>query len=86
MSAGEIRLSSLKLLKGHMVPPALVLMSRLFPQFIPMPVLYGVFLYMGASSLKGIQVELFINHTHTHFVHSLCAIVAVKILTNGPTF
>ncbi|XP_076870676.1 electroneutral sodium bicarbonate exchanger 1 isoform X2 [Brachyhypopomus gauderio] len=24
-------------------------------QFIPMPVLYGVFLYMGASSLKGIQ-------------------------------
>lgn len=27
------------------------------PQFIPMPVLYGVFLYMGASSLKGIQVK-----------------------------
>lgn len=26
-------------------------------QFIPMPVLYGVFLYMGASSLKGIQVS-----------------------------
>ncbi|GAB0191520.1 sodium-driven chloride bicarbonate exchanger [Grus japonensis] len=25
-------------------------------KFIPMPVLYGVFLYMGASSLKGIQV------------------------------
>ncbi|KAM6980767.1 LOW QUALITY PROTEIN: electroneutral sodium bicarbonate exchanger 1 [Aplochiton taeniatus] len=25
-------------------------------QFIPMPVLYGVFLYMGASSLKGIQL------------------------------
>ncbi|XP_019942678.1 electroneutral sodium bicarbonate exchanger 1 [Paralichthys olivaceus] len=24
-------------------------------QYIPMPVLYGVFLYMGASSLKGIQ-------------------------------
>ncbi|KFP85658.1 Sodium-driven chloride bicarbonate exchanger, partial [Apaloderma vittatum] len=24
-------------------------------QFIPMPVLYGVFLYMGVSSLKGIQ-------------------------------
>uniref|UniRef100_A0A4W5RH93 Solute carrier family 4 member 8 n=1 Tax=Hucho hucho TaxID=62062 RepID=A0A4W5RH93_9TELE len=24
-------------------------------QFIPMPVLYGVFLYMGASSLRGIQ-------------------------------
>lgn len=28
-----------------------------FSQFIPMPVLYGVFLYMGASSLKGIQVN-----------------------------
>ncbi|XP_072249572.1 sodium bicarbonate cotransporter 3-like isoform X2 [Leuresthes tenuis] len=27
-------------------------------KFIPMPVLYGVFLYMGASSLKGIQVGL----------------------------
>ncbi|XP_073810481.1 electroneutral sodium bicarbonate exchanger 1 isoform X4 [Danio rerio] len=25
-------------------------------QFIPMPVLYGVFLYMGVSSLKGIQL------------------------------
>ncbi|XP_062908396.1 sodium-driven chloride bicarbonate exchanger-like isoform X1 [Mobula hypostoma] len=25
-------------------------------QFIPMPVLYGVFLYMGASSLRGIQL------------------------------
>lgn len=34
-------------------------MSSLFPQFIPMPVLYGVFLYMGVSSLKGIQVEMF---------------------------
>ncbi|KAG7232899.1 hypothetical protein INR49_007963 [Caranx melampygus] len=28
----------------------------LFFQFIPMPVLYGVFLYMGVSSLKGIQL------------------------------
>uniref|UniRef100_G3U5F4 Anion exchange protein n=1 Tax=Loxodonta africana TaxID=9785 RepID=G3U5F4_LOXAF len=27
-------------------------------KFIPMPVLYGVFLYMGASSLKGIQQQL----------------------------
>ncbi|KAJ6666472.1 hypothetical protein lerEdw1_020195, partial [Lerista edwardsae] len=26
-------------------------------KFIPMPVLYGVFLYMGASSLKGIQAS-----------------------------
>uniref|UniRef100_A0A8D0CXS7 Anion exchange protein n=1 Tax=Sander lucioperca TaxID=283035 RepID=A0A8D0CXS7_SANLU len=28
-------------------------------KFIPMPVLYGVFLYMGVSSLKGIQVRLY---------------------------
>ncbi|XP_053710364.1 sodium-driven chloride bicarbonate exchanger-like isoform X3 [Synchiropus splendidus] len=28
-------------------------------KFIPMPVLYGVFLYMGASSLRGIQVHFF---------------------------
>ncbi|CAB1334698.1 unnamed protein product [Coregonus sp. 'balchen'] len=27
-------------------------------KFIPMPVLYGVFLYMGVSSLKGIQPDL----------------------------
>ncbi|XP_004588338.4 sodium bicarbonate cotransporter 3 isoform X2 [Ochotona princeps] len=27
-------------------------------KFIPMPVLYGVFLYMGVSSLKGIQASL----------------------------
>uniref|UniRef100_A0A4W5MFP8 Anion exchange protein n=1 Tax=Hucho hucho TaxID=62062 RepID=A0A4W5MFP8_9TELE len=26
-----------------------------FPQYIPMPVLYGVFLYMGVASLAGIQ-------------------------------
>ena len=25
-------------------------------QYIPMPVLYGVFLYMGVASLSGIQV------------------------------
>ncbi|XP_043920695.1 sodium bicarbonate cotransporter 3 [Protopterus annectens] len=31
-----------------------VLMTSVL-KFIPMPVLYGVFLYMGASSLKGIQ-------------------------------
>lgn len=29
-------------------------------QFIPMPVLYGVFLYMGVSSLGGIQVCNFV--------------------------
>lgn len=27
-------------------------------QFIPMPVLYGVFLYMGVASLNGVQVSL----------------------------
>lgn len=27
-------------------------------QFIPLPVLYGVFLYMGVASLNGIQVRL----------------------------
>lgn len=27
------------------------------PQFIPMPVLYGVFLYMGVASLNGVQVS-----------------------------
>ncbi|NWR25617.1 S4A5 protein, partial [Emberiza fucata] len=27
------------------------------PQYIPMPVLYGVFLYMGVASLNGIQVS-----------------------------
>lgn len=31
--------------------------SRLFTQFIPMPVLYGVFLYMGVASLNGVQVH-----------------------------
>lgn len=33
------------------------------PQFIPMPVLYGVFLYMGVSSLKGIQVLYNVTYT-----------------------
>jgi len=27
-------------------------------QYIPMPVLYGVFLYMGITSLGGVQVAL----------------------------
>lgn len=36
--------------------------TSIFLQFIPMPVLYGVFLYMGASSLRGIQVKLFEFH------------------------
>ncbi len=27
-------------------------------QFIPMPVLYGVFLYMGVASLNGVQVSV----------------------------
>jgi len=28
-------------------------------QLIPMPVLYGVFLYMGVTSLPGVQVSLY---------------------------
>ena len=46
-------------------------------QFIPMPVLYGVFLYMGVASLNGVQVgrpdhlisPLYLEtprQTHTH--------------------
>lgn len=31
-------------------------------QFIPMPVLYGVFLYMGVASLSGIQVGANVLH------------------------
>ena len=30
-------------------------------QFIPMPVLYGVFLYMGVTSLGGVQVSLWLT-------------------------
>lgn len=45
-------------------------MCPLFLQFIPMPVLYGVFLYMGASSLKGIQVEMFTFHSLSCFSHT----------------
>jgi len=29
-------------------------------QYIPMSVLYGVFLFMGVSSVKGIQVTSFV--------------------------
>lgn len=35
----------------------LITASHLSLQFIPMPVLYGVFLYMGVASLSGIQVS-----------------------------
>jgi len=31
-------------------------------QFIPMPVLYGVFLYMGVTSLGGVQVNYYYYH------------------------
>uniref|UniRef100_A0A672RBV6 Solute carrier family 4 member 5 n=1 Tax=Sinocyclocheilus grahami TaxID=75366 RepID=A0A672RBV6_SINGR len=33
-------------------------------QYIPMPVLYGVFLYMGVASLHGIQVHVALRSTH----------------------
>lgn len=35
--------------------------SACVPQFIPMPVLYGVFLYMGVASLNGVQVSPTLN-------------------------
>lgn len=37
--------------------PCAVFSAVFCPQFIPMPVLYGVFLYMGVASLGGIQVS-----------------------------
>lgn len=41
-------------------------------QYIPMPVLYGVFLYMGVASLNGIQVRLSPPHNdRTWSQHSL---------------
>ena len=59
-------------------------------QFIPMPVLYGVFLYMGVSSLRGMQLVdrvmiwfmpakyqpdlLFLRHVRTNRVHLFTAI------------
>lgn len=39
----------------------LMLPAFCIPQFIPMPVLYGVFLYMGVASLNGVQVSLTVN-------------------------
>lgn len=70
-----------------MVPSSVAIMSLPFPQFIPMPVLYGVFLYMGASSLKGIQVGMFIfhsphqvTHANTPYLHSPCSTLAVNVL------
>lgn len=32
-------------------------------QLIPMPVLYGVFMYMGFASLRNVQVGLFSNQS-----------------------
>uniref|UniRef100_A0A8B9KKG8 Anion exchange protein n=1 Tax=Astyanax mexicanus TaxID=7994 RepID=A0A8B9KKG8_ASTMX len=42
-------------------------------KFIPMPVLYGVFLYMGASSLRGIQVIMHFNNSKlsSPYIYSL---------------
>lgn len=55
-------------------PPELIysLLLSFYPlQFIPMPVLYGVFLYMGVSSLKGIQVSLFEDNVPFYSAPSL---------------
>jgi hypothetical protein len=65
----------------------------LLPQFIPMPVLYGVFLYMGVSSLRGMQLVdrillwfkppkyqpdlLFLRHVRTSRVHLFTIIQVV---------
>ena len=49
----------------------------ILPQFIPMPVLYGVFLYMGASSLKGIQVTMIQNFTV--FKATLCTFWSFEV-------
>lgn len=46
----------LKILYSLLIPNLIPGLSDLCFQFIPMPVLYGVFLYMGVSSLQGIQV------------------------------
>lgn len=50
----------------------LIYFNHLF-QYIPMPVLYGVFLYMGVASLSGIQVRWklwmissYLNYTFIH--------------------
>lgn len=40
-------------------------------QYIPMPVLYGVFLYMGVASLHGIQVR----ETRKVWSDLICAIL-----------
>lgn len=42
------------------------------PQFIPMPVLYGVFLYMGVASLNGVQVSLTTSLSANHSWASHC--------------
>lgn len=39
-------------------------------QYIPMPVLYGVFLYMGVASLSGIQVYYKKIHIYFFFLHN----------------
>lgn len=57
------------------------------PQFIPMPVLYGVFLYMGVASLNGVQVSFITLTTHSwtcfwkfglHFAHSVITVVCFR--------
>jgi len=40
-------------------------------QFIPMPVLYGVFLYMGVTSLGGVQVRQLYTYQFMHYYISL---------------
>lgn len=43
---------------SHWLENALLSASAILLQLIPMPVLYGVFLYMGITSLGGVQVRV----------------------------
>ncbi|KPP68700.1 electrogenic sodium bicarbonate cotransporter 4-like, partial [Scleropages formosus] len=52
-------------------------------QFIPMPVLYGVFLYMGVASLGGIQPDFtYLRHVPLRKVHlfTLVQIICLAVL------
>lgn len=49
----------------HFIHELFILSST---QFIPMPVLYGVFLYMGVASLNGVQVLYNIKVPNCSFI------------------
>ena len=41
----------------HLLTPYFIVRLSSLLQFIPLPVLYGLFLFMGISSLSGVQVN-----------------------------